>query len=156
MLKSLTALAATTMLTFSALGGVGDAGSDSSSLRPSEIARLQPEGTRPLDAQPQDAIFHDCYGETRRIHGSRNFVSVHSRTYCPGASKRTSTNLTRHRWYGWEQLANGGSTGNKESNVKWYCKGSGTYDYKATGYHRAIRNGRVGIALTATYRRLSC
>ena len=113
------------------------------------------EGTVSVDqsslvqAFPTTGAFAGCYGQTDDPHQSFPFASVHARTRCAYASKATSTNLSRLRWWGWQQLANGGSTGNADSVAKWYCAGVGDSTYQATTFHRAVIAGKVGTAYTA-------
>lgn len=101
--------------------------------------------------------FKGCYGETDYIHVSYgSMISVHARTVCPGYSKLTSTNLTRERWYGWQHLANGSSTGNNDAVTKWYCKGTGKYTYRATNYHCALVGKDVATAYTWVTQEKTC
>ncbi|MFV0462952.1 MAG: hypothetical protein ACK5MP_07160 [Nostocoides sp.] len=107
-------------------------------------------------AFPTTGAFVGCYGKTDDPHKSYSFALAHARTVCPSASKATSTNLARHRWWGWEHLANGGSTGYSDAVTKWYCRGTGTYTYQGTTFHRATIGGRVATAYTANSEQFSC
>lgn len=56
----------------------------------------------------------------------------------------------RERWYGNEQLANGYDdrfTSYVNANAKYYCVGSGNYNYSASTYHRA----QIGTQYGTTY-----
>lgn len=107
-------------------------------------------------AFPTTGVFAGCYGKTDNPHKSASFASVHARTVCAYASKATSTNLARDRWWGWEHLANGGSTGTADAVTKWYCSGTGTYTYRGTTFHRASIGGKVATAYTSNSERFSC
>ena len=107
------------------------------------------------------ASFYGCKGQTLNPHPSLSFASVHGLTTCSTrASMIVSINLSRGRWYGWQHLANGykssPSAGKVDGNAKWYCKGTGTYDYRGTSYHRATIGSRTAIAYTANTKRFGC
>lgn len=62
-----------------------------------------------------------------------------------------SINLSRDRWWGWQQLNNGYKSGYSykvDGNVKWYCSGTGTYTYRGVSYHRATVGGPATTSAT--------
>jgi hypothetical protein len=146
------------------LGGVSSAHGQSSSPRldPDKLkdapatAELQRSG--PKGGVSPMALAYPCYGQTDQPHLSAHYpgtVNVIARTVCYGTGVYVYTELYRDRWYG-EQFLDSGSrsgTNSVSANASWYCKGAGTYTYRAYSYHSATGKG---TANTYNYRRLTC
>ena len=99
-------------------------------------------------------------GYTDTPHKTYSFASVHGRTECPFSTTNVvDVDLYRHRWYGWDHLANGYDgrfTSRTNANAKWYCKGVGTYTWLGESYHRIVISGRNYIAYTDNDSRWTC
>jgi hypothetical protein len=104
------------------------------------------------------ALAYSCYGQTDQPHLSTHVagtVNVVARTVCYGHGVYVYTELYRDRWYGEQFLDDGQNSGTNSvsTNASWYCKGAGTYTYRAYSYHSATN---AGSANTYNYNRFAC
>jgi hypothetical protein len=145
------------------LGGVSSAYAQSSPrLDPEKLkdapttADLQRSG--PKGGVSPMALAYPCYGQTDRPHLSTHVAgtaNVVARTVCYGTGVYVYTELYRDRWYGQQFLDSGSGSGTNSvsTNASWYCRGAGTYTYRAYSYHSATG---AGTANTANSNRFAC
>lgn len=122
----------------------------------------QAGSTDPSSVTPDQVVSIDtpCEGATHHPHESQDHISVHASTSCPFITNMlVSTNLYRERWYGQQHLAHHAQEKNKayvESKPRWYCAGTGRYDYTGESWHRAYVDGEPATARTSETKRISC
>jgi len=146
------------------LGGVTSARGQSQSPRldPAKLkdapatADLQRSG--PKQGISPKALAYPCYGQTDRPHLSTHVAgtaNVVARTVCYGTGVYVYTELYRDRWYGQQFLDSGSRSGTDSvsTNASWYCRGAGTYTYRAYSYHSATG---AGTANTTNSNRFAC
>lgn len=105
-------------------------------------------------------VLTHCYGQTDQPHLSTHqpgTVNVVARTVCRGSTEwvYVYTELYRDRWWGEQFLDSGENSGygSTSTNASWYCRGSGTYTYRAYSYHDSASSVPTR---TYNYRRLTC
>ena len=108
----------------------------------------------------------DCGAVSDRPHRSEHVVftvAAQSRTTC--ATQRSwmyaRGTLYRDRFYGVEQLdVDSSSTPYAYGKVRaipaWYCRGTGTYTYRNSGYHEVSSGGTIWYRNTGNQARFGC